>query len=58
VIQQRLENPLASRILNGEFGENVTIYVDVDLARHEFSFKAVAPNEQPVEEENAVGAGR
>ena len=39
VIQQRIENPLASRILRGEFGEGDTIHIDVDAARHEFTFE-------------------
>jgi ATP-dependent Clp protease ATP-binding subunit ClpB len=38
VIQQRIENPLASRILKGEFAEGDTIRVDVDKAKHDFTF--------------------
>jgi ATP-dependent Clp protease ATP-binding subunit ClpB len=38
VIQNRIENPLASRILNGEFAEGDTIHVDVDPSRHDFTF--------------------
>ncbi len=38
VIQQRIENPLASRILSGEFAEGDTIHVDVDQRRKEFTF--------------------
>jgi ATP-dependent Clp protease ATP-binding subunit ClpB len=38
VIQQRLENPLASRILKGEFAEGDTISVDVDKGRRDFTF--------------------
>ena len=38
VIQQRIENPLATRILKGEFTEGDTIRVDVDAARHDFTF--------------------
>ncbi|HLL89994.1 MAG TPA: AAA family ATPase, partial [Tepidisphaeraceae bacterium] len=38
VIQQRIENPLASRILAGEFAQGDTIRVDVDAARHDFTF--------------------
>src|SRR5205814_6480727 len=38
VIQQRLENPLAQRILGGEFTEGDTIRVDVDKAKHDFKF--------------------
>jgi ATP-dependent Clp protease ATP-binding subunit ClpB len=39
VIQQRIENPLAGHILGGEFGEGDTIHVDVNVAKHDFSFK-------------------
>jgi ATP-dependent Clp protease ATP-binding subunit ClpB len=38
VIQQRIENPLASRILRGEFAEGDTIRVDADTSKHEFTF--------------------
>ena len=38
VIQQRIENPLASRILQGHFAEGDTINVEVDPARHDFIF--------------------
>jgi ATP-dependent Clp protease ATP-binding subunit ClpB len=38
VIQQRIENSLASRILRGEFGEGDTIHIDADVARHDFTF--------------------
>jgi ATP-dependent Clp protease ATP-binding subunit ClpB len=38
VIQHRLENPIASQILRGEYAEGDTIHVDVDPAGHEFSF--------------------
>ena len=38
VIQQRLENPLANRILAGEFSEGDTIRVDVDAAKNDFVF--------------------
>ena len=38
VIQQRLENPLANRILAGEFTEGDTIRVDVDAAKNDFVF--------------------
>jgi ATP-dependent Clp protease ATP-binding subunit ClpB len=52
VIQQRLENPLASRILRGEFAEGETIRVDVDPARHDFTFATgrEAPDAELVEE--------
>src|SRR4051812_17296595 len=39
VIQQRIENPLASRILGGEFGEGDTIRVDASDAKHDFTFE-------------------
>src|SRR5688500_5683129 len=38
VIQQRLENPLANRILAGEFLEGDTIRVDIDAAKNDFVF--------------------
>jgi ATP-dependent Clp protease ATP-binding subunit ClpB len=38
VIQQRIENPIASKILGGEFGEGDTIVIDVDSAKHAFKF--------------------
>ncbi len=38
VIQQRIENPLASRILKGEFAEGDTIRVDADPTKHDFTF--------------------
>src|SRR3954467_5383854 len=38
VIQQRLENPLASRILRGEFKDGDTITVDTDAVKHDFTF--------------------
>jgi ATP-dependent Clp protease ATP-binding subunit ClpB len=39
VIQQRIENPLASRILVGEFADGDTIHIGVDKAKHEFTFE-------------------
>mgnify|MGYP005841932757 CR=1 FL=1 len=39
LIQQRIENPLAAKLLAGEFGEGDTIRVDVDAARHDFRFE-------------------
>ncbi|WP_428937213.1 ATP-dependent chaperone ClpB [Fontivita pretiosa] len=39
VIQQRIENPLAQRILSGEFGDGDTVEIDVDPSRREFTFK-------------------
>jgi len=38
VIQQRIENPLASKILMGEFGEGDTIRVEVDKPKRTFTF--------------------
>jgi len=38
VIQQRLENPLAKRLLQGEFNEGETVHVDVDESKQEFTF--------------------
>jgi ATP-dependent Clp protease ATP-binding subunit ClpB len=37
VIQQRIENPIASKILGGEFGEGDTIEIDIDRAKHDFT---------------------
>jgi len=42
VIQQEVENPLATKILDGEFGEGDTVHVDAD--RHgQFAFKKGLP---------------
>jgi ATP-dependent Clp protease ATP-binding subunit ClpB len=38
VIQQRIENALAGKILGGEFGDGDTISVDVDAGKNEFAF--------------------
>jgi ATP-dependent Clp protease ATP-binding subunit ClpB len=38
VIQQRIENSLAQRILRGEFSEGDTISIEVDPARNDFTF--------------------
>lgn len=38
VIQQKLENPLAQRLLRGEFLEGDTVMVDVEGASREFTF--------------------
>ena len=55
VIQQRIENPLSSRILRGEFGEGDTIFIDVDPKRHDFRFeKTAAPSPSDVLEEAAT----
>jgi len=39
VIQQRIENPLAGTILNGDFGEGDTVSVDASSAKHDFTFE-------------------
>jgi ATP-dependent Clp protease ATP-binding subunit ClpB len=39
VIQQRIENPLAQRILKGDFHEGDTIQVDAPSAKHDFTFE-------------------
>jgi ATP-dependent Clp protease ATP-binding subunit ClpB len=39
VIQQRIENPLASRILDGEFAPGDTIVVEADKASGNFTFQ-------------------
>ncbi len=38
VIQQRLENPIARKILEGEFVEGDVIQIDAEPARNEFTF--------------------
>jgi ATP-dependent Clp protease ATP-binding subunit ClpB len=38
VIQHRLENPIASAILRGQYTEGDVIRVDVDPAKHDFTF--------------------
>ncbi|MEM6315716.1 MAG: AAA family ATPase, partial [Planctomycetota bacterium] len=43
LIQQRIENPLAVRILNGDFTPGQTIKVTVDDARRDFDFKVGEP---------------
>src|SRR5256714_11637213 len=54
IIQQRIENPLAQRILSGEFAEGDTIRVGVDRAKHEFTFeKGAAVVEGELVEEHA-----
>ena len=39
VIQQRIENPLASRILSGEFGSGDTVKVGASSSKHDFTFE-------------------
>jgi ATP-dependent Clp protease ATP-binding subunit ClpB len=43
VIQQRIENPLAQRILAGDFAEGDTIHITVDPAKNDFSFTREKP---------------
>jgi len=38
VIQQRIENPLAAKILTGDFGDGETIDIGVDAKRNDFTF--------------------
>jgi len=38
VIQQRIENPLASKILRGDFPDGATVVVDANDAKQEFTF--------------------
>ncbi|CAN5665697.1 ATP-dependent chaperone ClpB [soil metagenome] len=47
VIQQRIENPLAQKLLAGEFGDGDTIRIDVDSSRQGFAIST----------QSAVGAG-
>jgi ATP-dependent Clp protease ATP-binding subunit ClpB len=55
VIQQRIENPLSSRILRGDFAEGDTIHIDVDPKRHDFKFeKGLAQAEAKLMEEAAA----
>jgi len=39
VVQQRIENALASRILSGEYKSGDTIKVDADAAKQDFKFE-------------------
>jgi ATP-dependent Clp protease ATP-binding subunit ClpA len=42
VIQQRIENPVAAKILGGEFTEGDTIHIDVDSTERTFQFRRSA----------------
>ena len=42
VIQQRIENPLASRILRGQYTPGATVRVDADPAKQDFVFNGKA----------------
>ncbi|HEY8746825.1 MAG TPA: ATP-dependent chaperone ClpB [Tepidisphaeraceae bacterium] len=55
VIQQRIENSLAGRLLNGDFGEGDTIKIDVDPVRHNFTFEKAVATVEPRLEEAGVG---
>jgi ATP-dependent Clp protease ATP-binding subunit ClpB len=55
VIQQQVENPLAGKILSGEFPEGTTIKVDVDPGKHAFTF---TPTREVVDEETVAAGGR
>jgi ATP-dependent Clp protease ATP-binding subunit ClpB len=39
IIQQRIENPLATRLLRGDFPEGETIRIDADPAKRDFTFE-------------------
>jgi len=39
VIQQRIENPVAGKILSGEFGDGDTVTIDADPAKRAFKFE-------------------
>jgi ATP-dependent Clp protease ATP-binding subunit ClpB len=39
VIQQRIENPLASHLLRGDFVDGDTIHIGVNPSKHDFSFE-------------------
>jgi ATP-dependent Clp protease ATP-binding subunit ClpB len=54
VIQQRIENPLAGRLLNGDFGEGDTIRIDADPKRHNFTFDKAPAVEPKLEEAGAL----
>jgi ATP-dependent Clp protease ATP-binding subunit ClpB len=45
VIQQRIENPVAGKILAGEFGDGDTVTVDVDRSKQAFTFQRTAAKE-------------
>lgn len=47
VIQQRLENPLATQILTGQYTEGDTITVGADSGRHEFTFSKSSQRAEP-----------
>ena len=46
VIQHRIENPLASKILAGDFAEGQTVRVDVDQTGHNFKFSVGADEDK------------
>ena len=53
VIQQRIENPLATKILSGDFGEGEVIRVDADAGKHDFRFEKAGRGR-----ERLAGAGK
>jgi ATP-dependent Clp protease ATP-binding subunit ClpB len=46
VIQQRIENSLAQKLLAGEFGDGDTIEIDVDASKHDFVFHKSSGTEE------------
>jgi ATP-dependent Clp protease ATP-binding subunit ClpB len=55
VIQQRIENPLASRILGGNFAEGDVIRVDADPEKGAFRFEKGAEQVEAELVEEAAG---
>jgi hypothetical protein len=47
VIQQKIENPLANRILAGAFAEGDVIDVGMDSSKHDFTFGKGAVEAEP-----------
>ncbi len=63
VIQHRIENPLASRILAGDFADGHTVRIDADDALHGFKFSvgsepAAAPSPQNEPANAGAGTGK
>jgi len=50
IIQQRIENPLASQLLSGEFGPDQTIHVDIDGEAYTFHAESEALEPEVVED--------
>jgi ATP-dependent Clp protease ATP-binding subunit ClpA len=57
VLQRRVENPLAKKLLSGEFGEHETVLVDI-TPEGEYTFKlgAASTDEATPEPEAAAAA--